>query len=184
MKSVFYYELFRHDELSSNDKIVYSFLVYKSIIIIDSAFNKDGDGIDIETIKDTIEYSDGLIDLYEISYNKLSILLNITIQTAFNSVKRLKELGLISDGAIKIIDGLISGRFFEIETCSKAKGELLIFYSYIKHKANYFGGCIDTLKFRLAEELYTTKTAITKLLNRLYKLGLAERLPNGKLKVN
>lgn len=51
-------------------------------------------------------------------------------------------------------------------------------------QTDYFGGYIDSFKYRIAYEMGVTKIAVTKLLNRLYKLKLAERMPNGKLKVN
>ena len=43
---------------------------------------------------------------------------------------------------------------------------------------------MDTYKRKMALDLGTTTIAITKLLNRLYKLGLAKRLENGKLLIN
>ena len=67
-----------------------------------------------------------------------------------------------------------------------------IVYSFLVSKSiTYFsdlfdsdGSCIDTYKSVLAEQFATTKIAITKLLNRLYELGLVERLENGKLQIN
>ena len=62
--------------------------------------------------------------------------------------------------------------------------EKLIFYSYLLDKSKKYGYCIDTFKYKLAEELDKTKVSITKLLNRLYEKGFAERLKDGKLKIN
>lgn len=166
IKSVFYKSLFLNNDLTVNDKIIYSFIVYKSYFD-----NKTQD-------------KDGYVLMREISYSYIQKSFGICKSCIVASMKKLRSFGFVKDGKIKI-SGLIGSGYFKLyDTNPRIKGELLIFYSYIKHKSNYFGGCIDTLKFRLAEELYTTKTAITKLLNRLYRLGLAERLPNGKLKVN
>lgn len=183
MKTVFYKELLHYDELNANDKIVYSFLIYKSITIIDCVFTTDGECLDLDILNDAISYGEK-IDLYKISFRKLSVELNITLQTAYSSVQRLKSLSLIDDELIVVPKSIINGSYFDIDTDMEIKGELLIFYSFLKNKANYFGGYIDSFKYRIAYEMGITKIAVTKLLNRLYKLKLAERMPNGKLKVN
>lgn len=183
MKTIFYKELLHYDELNANDKIVYSFLIYKSITIIDCVFTTDGECLDLDILNDALSYGEK-IDLYQISFRKLSAELNLTLQTTYSSVQRLKSLSLIDDELITVPKSVINGSYFEIDTGIKIKGELLIFYSFLKNKADYFGGYIDSFKYRIAEEMCITKIAVTKLLNRLYKLKLAKRMPNGKLKIN
>ena len=171
------------DLLTPNDKIVYSYLIFKSIPLIDSAFSKDGSELDVESINDALDV-DGWIELKKISYRKLAEQLSISPRCVISSLQKLKSLNLITDDEIRAKDVMKDGYFELYKPRKELRNELLIFYSYLKNKAIYFGGMIDTFKYKLAEDYGTTKIGITNLLNRLYKLGLAERLPNGKLKVN
>lgn len=181
---IFYKSLLKVGNLlTPNDKIVYSYLIYKSIPLIDCAFTKDGTELDVESIKDALEFEEW-IELKKISYRKLAEELSISPRCVISSLQKLKSLNLLTDNEIKV-DNVINDGYFELYKPTKnLKNELLIFYSYIKNKAIYFGGVIDTFKYKLAEDFGTTKVGVTNLLNRLYRLGLAERLPNGKLKVN
>jgi len=108
----------------------------------------------------------------------------ITVISAFqkmNSLGICDENGLVSDSYEK---EFCKNGYFKIAKGRNISGDLLIFYSYLVAKSREYGYCIDTYKYKLAEETGKTETAITKLLNRLYRLGLAERLENGKLQIN
>lgn len=180
---VFYKELFKFDGLTPNDKIVYSYLAYKSIPRIDGAFQSDGEELDMQMILETLEFDDYIL-CYKVSYRKLANILKMSPRSVINSLNRIKEADLINGQKIRIPIRLILGGFFNIYYESQLNGELLVFYSYIKTKAQKYGGQIDTFKKKIAEEMNTTKIAITNLLNRLYKLKLVERLPDGKLKIS
>lgn len=166
LHTVFYKALLSNESMTPNDKIVYSFLLYKS-------YYNDKD-----------EDNDGWIELKKISYRKLAEQLSISPRCVISSLQKLKSLNLITEDEIRAKDVMKDGYFELYKPRKELRNELLIFYSYLKNKAIYFGGMIDTFKYKLAEDYGTTKIGITNLLNRLYKLGLAERLPNGKLKVN
>lgn len=166
IKSVFYKSLFWNNELTANDKIIYSFIVYKSYYD-----NKTQD-------------KNGYVLMREISYSYIQKCFGICKSCTVASMKKLKSFGFVKDDKVKI-SGLVESGYFKLyDTNPRIKGELMIFYSYIKHKSDYFGGYIDSFKYRIAEEMCITKIAVTKLLNRLYKLKLAKRMPNGKLKIN
>nr|DAW10738.1 MAG TPA: hypothetical protein [Caudoviricetes sp.] len=185
MKMMFYQELLSEMEYTPNEKIIYSFLIYKSITLIDCAFTSDGTELDYNEIVNTLEW-DNVVTMYSISQRKLANALGIANKSVFNALKTLDYYSDINlkQSLIKIQPKIIKGKFFPLLLESGLKGELLIFYSYLKHKSEYFGGTIDTFKYKLAEEFHTTKIAVTNMLNRLYRKGFAERLENGKLKIN
>lgn len=90
----------------------------------------------------------------------------------------------IIDGDSILIDrGFIDEGYFELDTESGTKGELLIFYSFLKDKSSRYGYCIDTFKCKLAEQSDKSTISVKKMLNKLYKIGLIERMVDGKLKI-
>lgn len=186
MKVVYYRILLtRANNLSPNEKILYSFLVSKSIESIEDIFDYDGQTIRIFDLYRILEKQHNRIKLAEINHCKLSRILNITRQTIINSLHNLIELDFIREinGCLWIYASreMVDCGFFELSNIDKLSGELLIFYSYLKDKSKKYDYCIDTYKSKIAEKLCKTTIAITKLLNRLYKLGLAKRLSNNKL---
>lgn len=185
MNFLFYHGLLAEKLYTPTDKIVYSFLIYKSIPLIDCVFTSDGEDLDPEAIKEALEFDEHIL-LYSISQRKLAKELNISAKAVYNSLDALCEHGDIDkiNQAIRADPELVFGKRYPILLNSGLVGELLIFYSYLKNKCEYFGGSIDTFKYKLADDFCTTKIAVTNMLNRLYKKGLAERLPNGRLKVN
>ena len=110
------------------------------------------------------------------SNKRLSEILNINRKTVVSSMKKIKELRLIEQK-----DYIFSGGYFELTRLDILKGELLILYSFLKDKSARYGYCIDTFKAKIGEQIGKSKIAVTKLLNRLYDIGLAKRLDNGKL---
>lgn len=184
MKHIFYKSLLGVDSLTPIEKIIYSFLVYKSLPLIDEVMRGgDENPFDLDILESALSVND-YFPLYSISYRKLSKIFGISLQTTFDSIRKLKSHHLIIDDEIYIRYALVKGGYFPLYVEEGLKGELLIFYSYLKTKADKYGGSIDTFKYKLAEEFCSTKIAITNLLNRLYRKGYAERLDNGKLKVN
>lgn len=174
----FYKELLYDNSLTPNERIVYSYLIYKSISHIGCAFNQDG--IDMDVITDTLE-TERYITMYKISYRKLADELCMSPRSVIDILHDFKFYGIIDGDDIHIPSAIVNGGYFPLCLRKELNGKLLIFYSYIKNKSEKFGGQIDTFKWKLAEELKTTKIAITNMLNRLYKLKLAKRLSNGNL---
>ena len=181
MKIIFYKSLLtRAKDLSPTERIVYSFLISKSITLMNDFFDSDGTCLDVVELYSYVD-DNHWIDLYYMNNTKISSVLNVSRNTIINSIKNLKLLGYIQNDCIFVDKDLLEKGYFELQRLDILTGELAIFYSYVKHKSLFFGGCIDTYKTKLAECLATTKIAITKLLNRLYALNLAKRLNNGKL---
>lgn len=185
MKHVFYRELLAETVYTPTEKIIYSFLIYKSIPLIDCAFTSDGTELDYQLIEESLD-DDENVAMYKISQRNLAKVLGISAKSVYNSLEALYFYGDINkeENTIRISKELFKGKHFPLLLDSGLKGELLIFYSYLKNKSEYFGGTIDTFKYKLAEEFHTTKIAVTNMLNRLYGKGFAERLNNGKLKIN
>ena len=169
----------------SNDIIVYSYLIAKSYYHIPDAYINGA--FDFGKIREHIRKHEGKCKFTfpKIPIRKISKELGITNHTVCYSLQLLKECGLLSSDdtnyQILYVDGIMDKGFFKLQKESGLRGKGVIFYSYIKNKSEQFGGQIDTYKWKLAEELKTTKVAITNLLNRLYKLRLAKRLNNGNL---
>lgn len=186
MKILFYKALLKWgDDLSPNERILYSFLVSKSIMILEDVYEKDGKHLDNCLLFQLIEDNDYYIPLCKISNIKMAKELGMTRQTIINSLKKLKNLGYIKyiNGKIYIFanESLLRSGYFELKKIANLCGELLIFYSFLCEKSSRYGGCIDTYKNVLANEYGKTIVSITKLLNRLYANKLAKRLKNNKL---
>lgn len=109
--------------------------------------------------------------------------LNITRRTYYRAIDDLSKKKLLKGNLVLVPQSLIERGYFKLYNYDKIGNLLLIFYSYLKDRSSNYSGVIDTYKDKLAECLCTTKTAITKLLNRLYVLKLAKRLKNGELLV-
>lgn len=187
MKIVYYRALLHTlNELSPNEKILYSFLVAKSVTNIDEIFCANGQTIKQDELLQYLEDSGNLISLKYFSNSCLSRELHFSRRGVIDCMATLKDIGLItidqySETSILTSWEIITSGYFELKKSEQLTGDLLVFYSYLCDKAKFHNCLIDTMKYKLAEDFGKTKVAITKLLNRLYKLGLAERLDNGKL---
>lgn len=189
MKIVFYRTLLkRAKNITPSEKIMYSFLVAKSIERLEQVFLPNGQEICQDVLSDYIDDGNQHIPLVEMNHSKMSRELNMSFPTIINGLKNLMAKGYIStnvygEDCIYINNELIERGYFELIHSDMLCGELLIFYSFLLDKSKKYGYCIDTYKSKIAEELGKTKVAITKMLNRLYSVALAERLPNRKLKI-
>ena len=76
----------------------------------------------------------------------------------------------------------ISKGYFNLIIDKGISGDLMVFYSYLRNKAKKYYE-IDTYSCRLAAIFGKSKSCISNYLHRLYELGLAARLVNGKLEV-
>lgn len=113
----------------------------------------------------------------ETSRTKIANVLGMTRQTVIASMKEIERANWLQN------NDLLQHGYFELKHAEKLKSELLIFYSYLLDKAKDYEYCLDTRKSKLANVFCKTEIAITKLLHRLYEIGLAQRLDNGKLKI-
>ena len=187
MKLVFYKTLLKRGKnLTANERILYSFLVSKSISRIDEVFDKNGQMINYGVLLDVLNENNNKLPLCEISHAKLAKELGVTRVNIINGFKHLRELGYIlqdSNGKDYVFTNeiLLEHGYFLLADNKDIGGELLIFYSYLIDRINVYDNCVDIPKERLAVDIGKTFVATTKLLNRLYDLGLAKRLENGKI---
>lgn len=186
MKVIYYRALIKGtNKLTPDEKILYSFLVSKSITDCNDLFNSDGLTINKDALYDCDDY----IELKEMNNSKISRELGITRQSIINAKQKLLDnyyiiFGKHGNAKIFAPQRLFVHGYFELQGIGKLRGDLLVFYSYLLDKSKKYNYCIDTFKYRLAEDLGKTKVSITKLLNRLYEKGYAERLKDGRLKIN
>lgn len=149
---------------------------------MDDAFAFDGKRLNC----DALEYvfsDDSYVPMSYFSINTLSSILGISRRCIIDSLNMLKLMRIIQGEDIFIDRGFIDEGYFELDTESGTKGELLIFYSFLKDKSSRYGYCIDTFKCKLAEQSDKSTVSVKKMLNRLYKIGLIERMNDGKLKI-
>lgn len=192
MKVIFYRALLKGaNNLTPTEKIVYSFLVSKSVSNTEFIFESDGTTISKASLDFYFNNEQWTwFDLHEINNSKLSIELHIARVTAIKCVSKLKELRLIKYdndddcSYIYVNRELLDEGYFELQKLDIIGGDLVVFYSYLKNRGQRYGYCIDTFKNRMAQDLGKTTIAITRMLQRLYKLNLAKRLDNGKLLIN
>lgn len=184
MKIVYYKVLLnRARNLTPTERIVYSFLVSKSISIIDEVFNADGCSLNIEELYKHLQDNHNSVYLYKISISKMMQSLNITKHTVIDSMKKLRELNYINGEYIFVNRELIEGGYFELYRSDILTGQVLTFYSYLRDRAKMYDGCIDTYRSRLAQVFDVKIYSIDQYMAKLSKCGLIKRLDNGKLKI-
>lgn len=186
-KFVFYNCLFYEERLQEpTDKIIYSYLVYKSIATMEAAFDSNGD-FSYDEIRDELN-EDYEYAFEKISYYKIAKDLNISANTVSASLSRLSFSGLFREDDeyfyIYYAKGIKDSFYFELEVDTCLKGMKLIFYSYLKSKSKVYGGIIPQKDYIQYREMNLSRKFYQKLLCELSKDGYMERTKNGKLKVN
>lgn len=183
MKIIFYKSLFDvGDKLTPTEKIVYSFLVSKSIPLIDSVFESDGVSIDTYSLYSELDNSPW-IEMYNISIRKMAEALHITPQTVITSMRKLRVGRFIRGDNIYVSRQILEQGYFELHRIEDLTGQQLIFYSFIKYKSRKYGGCIDTFRSKLAEQFGVSPYSIKQYLAKLHKMGFVRRLEDGKLQI-
>lgn len=188
MKVIFYRILLKRAEnLTPNEKILYSFLVSKSIAKSGWALNAKSGKFDKQAMSHFFRNFGNYIGMCDINHSKTARELHLSRMSIFNGFRKLEKFGYIKydqrGGFWRVFVNweLLNGGYFELSRLDEVSGELALFYAYLLSKGERFNYCIDTWKTKMAEDMGITKVAITNLLNRLYKLGLAKRLDDGRL---
>lgn len=188
MKIIFYRTLLKKaKELTPNEKILYSFLVSKSLSHRDWAFKKGENKLDKENLSFFFRNFGNWFIMCTISKSRIAKELHVSRRNVIDGFKSLEQYGYIKffkDHWRVYVDwNLLNGGYFEMHRLGEVNGMLAIFYAYIADKGSRHDYNIDTWKVQMARDLDTTFVAITNLLNRLYRLDLAKRLDNGRLLV-
>lgn len=119
-----------YKNLTPNEKILYSFLVSKSILQIDSI--KQGNKIPKDNLLRYLKINNNRINLAEFTYKQLSKELNMSFQSAMNGIKTLNDSGFIIKSKIFAPPELVEKGYFEIPEISNLKGLSLIFLFFFK----------------------------------------------------
>lgn len=185
MKKIFYRALIGEmGNLTPNEAIMYSFLVSKSISCLGSDIFDSNGKLNVYDLQEYLKDNNVRVNLAEFTYKQLSKELNISFQSAMNGIKTLNDSGFIIKNKIFAPPELVEKGYFEIPEIPNLKGLSLIFYSFLKDRANIHGGYIDAYRYKIAELFHVSEPMVKKLLSNLYKLNIIERLENGKLKIN
>ena len=177
---IFYRYLFKNVKiLSINERLVYSNLLDYSLKLSDVFFE---DGIFqrehlMEYIdKNTNDVGWGNIPLLLPSLKELSRKLGIARNTLKKILNKFKGLRLIDGNTIKCNKELFDLGYLILPDGLGIKGQLLVFYTFLKYRSKSFGGTIDTWAIALEEYTGINKRVINKK-------GLVQRLSSNKLKI-
>lgn len=178
MESVFYRRALSFEQLSISDALVYSFLVYRSLVCTDNeCYDLDGNF----TMDGIMPDENGYIIMRNVSRTDVANSLNIAKRTAFNSISRLREFNLIcydesGDELIYIGDNKeIIGDFFPLEPETELKGLELVVYSYLKNKCKKYV-VVDKFHKSIANELYMSRPHLEMILTKLEKAGRVSKV--------
>ena len=158
--------------LTANDLIYYSFLVSKSIAIIDGVFSVDGK-LNVDVMNELIGNAPfqmmATFTIDEVSKNT-----GISKSAVSLCKKRLIDSGLIKGELIKITSDIVNGGYFPLLAMDKLKGELLIFYSFLKSVSANYKYIINLSKYNIAVNygLVDKSLSIKQLVFRLKNMGL------------
>ena len=173
MKIIFYRALLNNRRgLTANDLIYYSFLVSKSIAIIDGVFSVDGK-LNVDVMNELIGNAPfqmmATFTIDEVSKNT-----GISKSAVSLCKKRLIDSGLIKGELIKITSDIVNGGYFPLLAMDKLKGELLIFYSFLKSVSANYKYIINLNKYNIAVNYgWTDKSlSVKQLVFRLKSMGL------------
>lgn len=192
MKTIFYECLLKERTSfpEPNDRIIYSYLVYKSIATADMIFC--GGQFDKDTFSDYMKRNtSGIIRKFSIPKTALDLSLS------FNTVKSrmcfLQKSGFINqyvnennpcdiDIEVQYLPDVGASKFFELLAVGGLKGMNRIVFSYLYAKARTTG-YIVTPDYKQSAELGLSRKHYQKIICELKQLGLIKRLKGNRLQI-
>lgn len=185
MKIVFFRQLLLDDatnELTASQQIVYSFLLSQSILKLDGIFHEGEASIDYVTVIEEFCDDSSNIELCDYNVTKMSLLLNLSKRSIYDSIEYLRLIGYITDCGIYCTKDIIYHGYFELKIDTGLTKQLLIFYSWLYEKAysiidnRCYYGVIDTFSYKIAEMYGTNEVNIRVMLSRLSDKGFVKRI--------
>lgn len=186
MKTIFYTDLFKEARLPEpNDRIIYSYLVYKSFANADQVFH--GDRFDDEAFSDYLQNNtSGIIRKFSIpktvtdtglSYNTVNARLIFLSQQGIITIYENNNI------EVEYIFDIAKSTYFELIDIHCLKGMNRIVYSYFVFVSKDKGSITmdDKNQSRI---LNISRKYYQKILYELKAKGLIMRLENGNIKVN
>lgn len=193
MKIIFYECLLNVGDLlpEPNDRILYSYLVYKSIANADAIFT--GGQFDKDTFSSYMNENESGI-IRNLSIPKISSELSLSFNTVKSRLYFLEDRRLIkryagsfnhkkTDVEVKYIPGIGKSRFFELLPINGLNGMNRIVFSYLYAKARKTGYII-TPDSKQRTEFGISRKYYQKIICELKQFRLIERTKEKYLKIN
>lgn len=179
---VFFRTLLRRARnITPTERIIYSFLVSKSIMQNPEVFDKDGAYVNKSALR--LMLADGnRVPIYDIGVTQIAKELEISKKTVITSLSNLRCKGYIIDDMIFVNMDLIDNGYFELQYRKGLSGLTLIFYSFLVDRT-HIDKYIYLTRKQMAGILDVKVKSIDQYLSKLSELGLVERISNSKLKV-
>lgn len=174
MKGVLYTRLLEDENIPIGVKLVYSQLLFRVIVCDGQSFDSDGE-FDLSLAK---EFEGEWATMWNVRDTKVADDLNITRRTVFNCREWLEKHGLISEDKIYVPEGIFD-RYLELHPESGLSGWPLVVYSYIYNKNRRYR-YVDTYRARMAKELNTEESNISRTISLLVRNSIIERKSNWK----
>ena len=176
MKLIFYRALLNdRNGLSANELIYYSFLVSKSIGLIGGVFDVDGN-LNVDVLNEMVSDSPfQMMATYTI--DEVSKYTGISKSSVSLCKRHLIDAGMIKGELIKISPDIINSGYFPLLAMNKLKGELLIFYSFLKSVSANYKYIINLSKYNIAVNYgWSDKNlSIRQLIFRLKSMGMISK---------
>lgn len=161
--------------LTANDLIYYSFLVSKSIAIIDGVFSVDGK-LNVDVMNELIGNAPFQM-MSTFTIDEVSKYTGISKSSVSLCKRHLIDAGMIKGELIKISPDIINSGYFPLLAMDKLKGELLIFYSFLKSVSANYKYIINLSKYNIAVNYgWSDKNlSIRQLIFRLKSIGMISK---------
>ena len=176
MKIIFYRALLNdRNGLSANELIYYSFLVSKSIGLIGGVFDVDGN-LNVDVLNEMVSDSPfQMMATYTI--DEVSKYKGISKSSVSLCKRHLIDACMIKGELIKISPDIINSGYFPLLAMDKLKGELLIFYSFLKSVSANYKYIINLSKYNIAVNYgWSDKNlSIRQLIFRLKSMGMISK---------
>lgn len=168
--------------MSTNDKLVYSIILYKSISYVDEIYvSCKNNSLDSDFVIEKLYVYENYIPKCKISTRKLADELSLSTHTITECIRNLKRISMLKlDGIEDMVyfdEDIIRGGFEDISE-KYLDGNNLKFYLFLKAKSYPFHGIIDTYQSGLAKEFGCSVRYIGMMIEGLVKKGYIIRNNN------
>lgn len=183
---VYYRYLFLHmEDLSPYEGIVYSELVFNSII--SNPHYRTGKLMYVDRAKYDVENLHILgwtedIDYYPLKVKELVKMTEMSLPTIKKILISLEEKKYIDGKYIRCPFEMLKHGYVKIPLKTGLRGRQLIFYGLLLDRSRKYKGTIDTMAYKLGELCgIENKNNVYFIINQIKEKGLVERTKSGKL---
>lgn len=174
MKAVFYPDILQEECLSVTDKIVFSQMLYRSLM--------DGGRESFEADGTFCSSWDGCVPVSWTASQDFHECVNVSERQFYLSKSKLKREGYIRTMAgepLLVIGEKTIETFFELRTNTGLSGLSLVVYSYLRNKTEKYGW-VDKYHDAMARELSVSDTTLANCIARLVADGFVQKKRRGK----